>query len=138
MLSNRLGGPSVKPYQPAGLWEELAGGAGEPPYVQDKGENLYRRGLYSYRKRTVPHPLMAAFDAPSREICQVRRARTNTPLQALELMNDVTYVEAARSLAELMITQGGSTPDDRIAFAYRRAVAHGPDRERAARLEPRS
>jgi Protein of unknown function (DUF1553)/Protein of unknown function (DUF1549)/Concanavalin A-like lectin/glucanases superfamily/Planctomycete cytochrome C len=126
LLSTRFGGPSVKPYQPAGLWEELAGGAGEGPYVQDKGENLYRRSLYVYRKRTVPHPVMATFDAPSREICQVKRARTNTPLQALELLNDVTYVEAARSLAELMITQGGSTPDDRIAFAYRRAVSREP------------
>jgi hypothetical protein len=126
LLSPRLGGPSVKPYQPEGLWEELAGGAGEGPYVQDKGPNLYRRSLYIYRKRTVPHPVMATFDAPSREICQVKRARTNTPLQALELLNDVTYVEAARGLAELMITRGGSTPDDRIAFAFRRAVSREP------------
>ncbi|APW60600.1 DUF1553 domain-containing protein [Paludisphaera borealis] len=126
LLSTQFGGPSVKPYQPAGLWEELAGGAGEAPYVQDKGANLYRRSVYIYRKRTVPHPLMATFDAPSREICQVKRARTNTPLQALELLNDVTYVEASRSLAELMITLGGSTPDDRIAFAFRRAVSREP------------
>ena len=85
-LVTRIGGPSIKPYQPAGLWEELAGGAGEGPYVQDKGPKLYRRSLYVYRKRTVPHPAMATFDAPSREICQVKRPRTNTPLQALELL----------------------------------------------------
>ncbi|MDG3003196.1 DUF1553 domain-containing protein [Paludisphaera mucosa] len=127
LLSSHLGGPSVKPYQPAGLWEEMAGGAGEAPYVQDKGDDLYRRSLYIYRKRTVPHPVMSTFDAPSREICQVKRARTNTPLQALELLNDVVYVEAARSLAALMIANGGSTPEDRIAFAFRRSTGREPN-----------
>ena len=126
LLTNRLGGPSVKPYQPAGLWEELAGGAGEGPYVQDKGPALYRRSLYIYRKRTVPHPVLATFDAPSRETCQVKRPRTNTPLQALELLNDVAYVEAARGLAQLMIAEGGSTVEDRITYAFRRATARGP------------
>jgi hypothetical protein len=126
LLVERIGGLSVKPYQPAGLWEELAGGAGEGPYIQDKGPALYRRSLYVYRKRTVPHPALATFDAPSREICQVKRSRTNTPLQALELLNDVTYVEAARRLAELAISRGGSTPDERITFAFRRAVARSP------------
>src|SRR5436305_4631451 len=82
LLATRIGGPSIKPYQPAGLWEELAGGAGEGRYVQDKGPALYRRSLYVYRKRTVPHPALATFDAPSRETCQVKRDRTNTPLQA--------------------------------------------------------
>ncbi|MFO0953345.1 MAG: DUF1553 domain-containing protein [Isosphaeraceae bacterium] len=126
LLTWRLGGPSVKPYQPAGLWEELAGGAGEPPYVQEKGPNLYRRSLYIYRKRTVPHPVMANFDAPSREVCQVKRPRTNTPLQALELLNDVTYVEAARRLAERMIAEGGSNVSERITHGFRRATARGP------------
>jgi hypothetical protein len=126
LLTQKLGGPSVKPYQPAGLWEELAGGAGEGPYVQDRGPNLYRRSLYVYRKRTVPHPAMATFDAPSREICQVRRARTNTPLQALELLNDVTYVEAAAQLARLTLTAGGQSPEDRLSFAFRRATSRGP------------
>ncbi|HJT79126.1 MAG TPA: DUF1553 domain-containing protein, partial [Gemmataceae bacterium] len=126
LLTERIGGPSVKPYQPAGLWEELAGGAGEGPYVQDKGPNLYRRSLYVYRKRTVPHPLLATFDAPSREICTVRRSRTDTPLQALELLNDVTYVEAARHLAERMLTEGGATPAQRLSFAFRRATARPP------------
>ncbi len=125
LLTERLGGPSIKPYQPAGLWEELAGGAGEGPYIQDKGSDLYRRSLYVYRKRTVPHPMLATFDAPSRETCQVKRPRTNTPLQALELLNDVAYVEAARALAQLMIAEGGSV-DDRITFAFRRATARKP------------
>ena len=129
LLSSSFGGPSVKPYQPAGLWEELAGGAGEGPYIQGKGDDLYRRSLYIYRKRTVPHPVMATFDAPSREICQVKRARTNTPLQALELLNDVVYVEAARNLAAKMIAEGGSTPEDRIAFAFRRATGREPNQD---------
>ncbi len=126
LLTTRLGGPSIKPYQPAGLWEELAGGAGEGPYIQDKGPDLYRRSLYVYRKRTVPHPVLATFDAPSRETCQVKRSRTNTPLQALELLNDVAYVEAARGLAQLMMAEGGCTVDDRIAFAVRRATSRMP------------
>jgi hypothetical protein len=127
LLVENIGGPSVKPYQPAGLWEELAGGAGEAPYVQEKGPDLYRRSLYVYRKRTVPHPLLATFDAPGREVCQVRRARTNTPLQALELLNDVTYVEAARGLAQLMLTEGGATPESRLTYGFRRATARTPE-----------
>ena len=126
LLAEKVGGPPVKPYQPAGLWEELAGGAGEGPYIQDKGKNLYRRSLYVYRKRTVPHPEMATFDAPSREICQVKRQRTNTPLQALELLNDVTYVEAARELGQRMLTAGGRTAPERLTFAFRRATARKP------------
>ncbi len=126
LLTTRVGGPSIKPYQPAGLWEELAGGAGEGPYIQDRGPNLYRRSLYVYRKRTVPHPALATFDAPSREICQVKRARTNTPLQALELLNDVAYVEAARALGQLMIEQGGCTPEQRVVYGFRRTLAREP------------
>ncbi len=126
LLTQQVGGRSVKPYQPAGLWEELAGGAGEGPYIQDKGPELYRRSLYVYRKRTVPHPALATFDAPSRETCQVKRARTNTPLQALELLNDVAYVEAARGLAGLMLAQCGCSPDERIVLAFRRATARMP------------
>jgi hypothetical protein len=126
LLVERVGGPPVKPYQPAGLWEDLAGGAGEGPYAQDKGPSLYRRSLYVYRKRTVPHPALATFDAPSREVCQVRRARTNTPLQALELLNDVTYGEAARRLGQLMLTEGGDTGEERLVYAFRRATARRP------------
>src|SRR5262249_13596612 len=111
---------------PAGLWEELAGGAGEGPYVQDPGDGLYRRSVYVYRKRTVPHPALTTFDAPSREVCQVKRARTNTPLQALELLNDVTYVEAARRLAQLMLKEGGTSAEQRLTYAFRRATARTP------------
>ena len=129
LLTEKLGGPSIKPYQPAGLWEELAGGAGEGRYVQEKGPGLYRRSLYIYRKRTVPHPTLATFDAPSREVCQVKRTRTNTPLQALELLNDVTYVEAARHLAEFMLQGGGKSPAERLTYAFRRATARLPDED---------
>src|SRR4029079_9167093 len=125
LLAERIGGPSVMPYQPAGLWEELAGGAHDD-YLQGHGEDLYRRSLYTYRKRTVPHPSTASFDAPSWEICQVKRARTNTPLQALALLNDVTYTEAARKLAERMLTEGGKSPDSQLTFAFRLATSRTP------------
>ncbi|MEM9411077.1 MAG: DUF1553 domain-containing protein, partial [Planctomycetota bacterium] len=125
LLSRRVGGPSVKPYQPDGLWDELAGGAGEGKYVMDRDENLYRRSLYTYRKRTVPHPTMSTFDASSREICQVGRQRTNTPLQALALLNDKTYVEAARHLAIRTVSQT-SLLKKQIEFAFRSATARRP------------
>lgn len=125
LLAPKVGGRSVMPYQPAGLWEELAGGAFEI-YTQGKGDDLYRRSLYVYRKRTVPHPSMATFDAPSWEICQVKRARTNTPLQSLALLNDVVYVEAARKLAERMIVEGGATAGDRLTFAFRLCTGRPP------------
>jgi hypothetical protein len=126
LLVKKVGGPSVKPYQPSGLWEELAGGAGEGPYVQDKAPRLYYRSLYVYRKRTVPHPVLASFDASTREVCEVKRPRTNTPLQALELLNDLTYVEAARHLAELMLEEGGQTAESRLSLGFRRALARLP------------
>ncbi|MCA9220048.1 MAG: DUF1553 domain-containing protein [Planctomycetales bacterium] len=98
LLNDRMGGPGVKPYQPPGLWAEVGLG-GNPKFVQDHGEALYRRSLYTYWKRSAPPPNMQIFDAPTREKCQVKRARTNTPLQALVLLNDVQFVEAARHLA---------------------------------------
>jgi hypothetical protein len=125
LLVEKIGGPSVKPYQPAGLWDELAGGAASK-YVQDKGADLYRRSLYIYRKRTVPHPALSTFDAPSREVCQVKRQRTDTPLQALALLNDVAYVEAARALAQCMLTEGGTSGEQRLTYAFRRATARRP------------
>lgn len=121
LLVEKVGGPSVKPYQPAGLWKEING----QDYPQDHGEGLYRRSLYTFWKRTAPPPTMMTFDAAGRETCVVRENRTNTPLQALDLMNDVAYLEAARVLAERMMTDGGATPADRIAFAFRRATARG-------------
>ena len=119
----KIGGPSVKPYQPAGLWQELAGGDG---YERDKGEGLYRRSLYTYWKRTVAPPFMVNFDSPNRETCTVRETRTNTPLQALNLMNDVTFVEAARKLAERMISEGGSDAAATDRFAYELVLARPP------------
>jgi hypothetical protein len=104
LLVEKLGGPSVKPYQPPGLWQELFGGKG---YQPDSGEGLYRRSLYTYWRRTVAPPAMMTFDSPSREVCVVREGRTNTPLQALNLMNDTIYLEASRHLAERMLRGGG-------------------------------
>ena len=119
LLTDELGGPSVKPYQPEGLWKELA--AGED-YNQDHGKDLYRRSLYTFWRRTVPPPSMSNFDASSRESCVVRDNFTNTPLQALDLMNDVAYVEAARVFAQHILTEGGKQPAERIDFAFRRAT----------------
>jgi hypothetical protein len=127
LLVEKLGGPSVKPYQPAGLWKELGG----DDYKQDTGEGLYRRSLYTFWKRTSPPPSMVNFDSAGREACTVRETRTNTPLQALDLMNDVTFVEAARAMAERMIREGGAQPDGRIAFAFRLATARRPKPEEA-------
>jgi hypothetical protein len=95
-------------------------------YKQATGDDLYRRSLYVYRKRTVPHPSMATFDAPSWEICQVKRATTNTPLQALALLNDVAYVEAARKFAERILKEGGDSTDSRLVFAFRTATGRTP------------
>lgn len=128
LLVERVGGPSVKPYHPSGLWEEMAidpdgNEFSAQVYVQDKGDALYRRGLYVFWKRSVPHPSMTAFDAPSREVCTVRRTRTNTPLQALVLMNDPTYVEAARAFAQRILLEGGNTDADRVSYALEAAIA---------------
>ena len=124
LLEERLGGPSVKPYQPAGLWTELSNWA---EYEHDRDEGLYRRSLYTFWKRTIAPPAMVTFDSAARETCVVRETRTNTPLQALDLMNDVTYVEAARRMAERMIREGGATPDERLDFGFRLATARAPE-----------
>jgi hypothetical protein len=119
LLAERVGGASVKPYQPAGLWEDVTVDR-RGKYVPDKGDGLYRRSVYTFWKRTCPPPGMATFDAPNREVCVARRAVTNTPLQALVLLNDPTYVEAARKLAERMMNGGG------LDVGFRRAVARPP------------
>lgn len=126
LLDATIGGPAVFPYQPDGLWQDLAGGAGGGPYRQSVGGDLYRRSLYTYRKRTVPHPTTSTFDAPSWETCQVKRSKTNTPLQALALLNDTTYVEAAKKFAERMLNEGGETIEERIEFAMVAATCHSP------------
>src|ERR1700722_20357350 len=123
LLVEKTGGPSVKPYQPAGLWQELAGGKG---YEQSKGEDLYRRSLYTWWKRTSPPPYMMNFDSPNREQCAVFENRTNSPLQALDLMNDVTFLEASRKFAGRIIAQGGRTPESRIEYGYKLLLARAP------------
>jgi Protein of unknown function (DUF1553)/Protein of unknown function (DUF1549)/Planctomycete cytochrome C len=131
LLKSEIGGHSVSPYQPPGLWEELMSredGANwsAQKYVQSHGDDLYRRTMYTFWKRTSPPPALATFDAPDRETCTVRRARTNTPLQALVLWNDPTYVEAARKLAERLMTAAGPSPSERVAYAFRLATARAP------------
>ncbi len=134
LLDRRLGGPSVYPFQPPGLWEELAIGRefSSQYYKQSEGADQYRRGLYVYWKRSVPPPNLTAFDAPNREVCTVTRPRTNTPLQALALLNDPVFVECARVLAARVLREGGATADERLDYAMRLCVARRPnDRERA-------
>jgi hypothetical protein len=122
LLHEKAGGPSVKPYQPDGLWDEIT--MQDSDYVQSRGPDLYRRSLYTFWKRTVAPPMLANFDAANREACVVRASRTNTPLQALNLMNDVTFLEAARHLAGK--TDFSLSPEERITQMFRRATSRKP------------
>jgi hypothetical protein len=131
LLNGEIGGKSVNPYQPSGLWEELAFRLDNKEfsaqiYVPSRGKDLYKRTMYTFWKRTSPPPSLVTLDAPDREVCTVRRPRTNTPLQALVLMNDPTYVEAARKLAERVLTEGGAGVDEQITFAFRICTARPP------------
>ncbi len=126
LLAPAIGGPSVKPYQPVGLWEELIPGD-RGRYDVAEGEALYRRSLYTFRRRTVPQPTLATFDAPTFDNCQVKRPRTNTPLQALALLNDLTYVEAARHLALRMLVEAGPGVDERLRYGFRLATCRWPN-----------
>jgi hypothetical protein len=129
LLVDKIGGPSVNPYQPPGLWEEIA--MGKPKYVVGEGEDLYRRSLYTFWKRTVPPPSMMLFDAAERNVCTVRRQSTSTPLQALALLNDMQVVEAARLIGQRMLKEGGASPDAWIAWGFRLVTGRRPDaRER--------
>jgi hypothetical protein len=130
LLVEQLGGRPVRPYQPSGIWEAVAFKGSNTEYFKpDSGDALYRRSLYTFWKRTAPPPSMATFDAPSREACVVRRARTNTPLQALVLMNDVQFVEAARFFAERIMREGGDSPESRLSYAFRLATARRPNQQ---------
>jgi hypothetical protein len=131
LLVDDIGGPSVKPYQPEGLWKEIAT---DVDYGQGHGADLYRRSLYTYWKRTVAPPTMVTFDAFSRETCMLRRSRTNTPLQALASMNDPTFVEAARKLAERSIQETGPAPEQRISHMFLLAAARRPNADESAVL----
>ncbi len=126
LLNRTIGGPSVKPYQPAGLWEGATSGRGLlSVYNQDHGASLYRRGMYTLIKRTVPPPTMAIFDASNRDLCEVRRLKTNTPLQALVMMNDPTVLEASRVLAAKLLQEKTGT-EDKITKAFRQIVCRKP------------
>jgi mono/diheme cytochrome c family protein len=135
LLVEKPGGPSVKPYQPDGLYRDMAF-SGLTGYALDKGDGLWRRSLYTFWKRTVLSPSMQVFDASAREFCTVRETRTNTPLQSLNLMNDVTYIEAARMLAERMMKEGGATPGERLGWAFRAVTSRQPgEREQQVLLQ---
>ena len=126
-LVEQVGGQSVYPYQPAGLWLELNNRPNySKAYPQGSGDDLYRRSLYTFWKRTVPSPMLKTFDAPEREFCTIRRSRTNTPLQALLLLNGPQFVEAARLLAERMMEDGGASPQEQIAYGFRLVTARSP------------
>ena len=133
LLSDKVGGPSVKPYQPPGYWVFLNFPTRE--YDPDHGSDQYRRGLYTYWQRTFLHPSLLAFDASTREECVVQRPRSNTPLQALVLLNDPTYVEAARVLAARVIREARISPSARLDRAFRLALARPPRFDEAAILE---
>jgi len=129
LLVRRIGGPSVKPYHPGDLWRQVSHYGSTPAtsqtYVQDHGENLYRRSIYTYWKRTLPPPGMAAFDAPNREACTTGRGVTNTPLQAFILMNDPQYVEASRALAQQLLSEEGSD-QERLFRAFEHVTSRSP------------
>ena len=139
LLVRRLGGPSVRPYQPAGLWKEVSHYGSTPAtaqtFAQDHGEKLYRRSLYTYWKRTAPPPGMMVFDAPTREVCTVQRENTNTPLQALVLLNDPQFVEASRAFAARLLRIVPET--ERITYAFEAVTGREPDGEDRQRLETR-
>ena len=118
---HKIGGPPVKPYMPPKIWKSISNNK----YVQDHGEGLYRRSLYTYWRRTIPPPTMVGFNAAEREICVVRKDRTNTPLQALTLMNNVVFVEASRFLAERML-RGGANPPAQLKVGFRLVLGREP------------
>jgi hypothetical protein len=132
LLSRKVGGPSVFPPQPDGLWQ--AAFNGQRTWATSAGDDKYRRALYTFWRRTVPYPSMATFDAPSREICAIKRVRTNTPLQAFVTLNDPVYVEAAQALARRIVREGGSNPEDRVRYALQLCLCRPPRSEQVDQL----
>ena len=131
LLSEKMGGPSVFPLQPDGIWNVPYSG---DTWVTSPGEDKYRRGIYTFWRRSAPYPAFITFDATSREFCTVRRIRTNTPLQAMTTLNDPAFLEAARGLANRIGTEGGATPKERIAFAFKCCVSRTPAESESKRL----
>jgi hypothetical protein len=123
LLNRTFGGPGVKPYQPPGLWNEVSLNGGRR-FVQDKGGKLYRRSMYTYWKRSAPHPGLMAFDTPTRETCTLQRQRTNTPMQALVTLNDEQFVEASRAFAQRILKSSAKTFSDRLDWAFEMATGH--------------
>jgi hypothetical protein len=132
LLDRKVGGRSVFPPQPTGLWQ--AAFNGERTWTTSPGSDRHRRGLYTFWRRTVPYPSMAAFDAPSRETCTVRRVRTNTPLQSFVTLNDPVYVEAAQALARRIVREGGPKAPDRVHFALQLCLSRPPRPEQVDTL----
>ena len=132
LLSPKVGGPSVFPPQPEGLWQ--AAFNGQRTWATSQGDDKYRRALYTFWRRTVPYPSMATFDAPSRELCAIKRVRTNTPLQAFVTLNDPVYVEAAQALARRIVREGGSNLEDRVRYALQLCLCRPPAAEQVAAL----
>ena len=136
LLNRQIGGPPVKPYQPAGIWEEVAAIKNSlSTYQQDHGDKLYRRSLYTIWKRSVPPPSMTIFDAPGRDLCQIKRQQTATPLQALALWNDPQIIEASRILAERSLRETSTQKEDRIQFMFRLLTSRRPDNYEMERLK---
>jgi len=132
LLHDELGGPSVKPYQPEGLWEAIAvgiKGRGESEYIADKGDKLYRRSLYTYWRKTIPPPSMLIFDSPMKEFCEVRRVRTSTPLQALNMLNDPQTLEASRVLGSALVRDQSLSLEQKVALAFRKITSRHPEDE---------
>ena len=129
LLNREFGGPGVKPYQPAGLWVEVSL-SGNRRFVRDNGEKLYRRSMYTYWKRSAPHPGLMAFDTPTRETCTLQRQRTNTPMQALVTLNDEQFVEASRAFAQRIIKSPAKNFEDRVDWAFEMATGHPADKLR--------
>ena len=126
LLNTTVGGASVKPYQPEGLWNEVSLN-GDRRFVRDDGEKLYRKSMYTYWKRSAPHPGMLAFDAPTRETCTIQRQNTNTPMQALVTLNDEQFVEASRAFAEKILVSNNSTFENKLDFAFETATGRPAD-----------
>ncbi len=126
LLVPKVGGPSVRPYMPEGVWDETSKYGNLRNYKHGTGEALYRRTMYTIWKRTAAPPTMLLFDAPNREVCTIKRSKTNTPLQALSLLNEITFMEAARGLATRMIHEGGNSAESRLKYGFQLVTARQP------------